>query len=182
MADVAKLINDLFRLDADIERAQETLNKMMAKRAMLATVDLPEAMTEIGSSTFTTRDNLRCEVAYKIYGSIPGRDRPDDRFAAIDYLKQHDGAELIKSHVVLTFDKGDIRSANRTARLLKKAIDEGRIHGEELPPLMNVDSEVHPMSLQAWGRQRVRDNIPTDMAVVGLRGQTMATVKRISEK
>ena len=175
------LIHELAALDKDIEMLQARLSKMNAKRAMLATVDIPEAMTELGSSSFTTDDLLKCEVSYKIYGSLPSRDNPDARFAAIDYLKAHEGGELIKSKVELIFAKGDIKSANRTKRYLEKQIRQGVISGEH-EPVVETDNEVHPMSLQAWGRQRVAANLPIDLAAVGLRGQTMATVKNVAPK
>jgi hypothetical protein len=176
-----KLISELWQLDSDIERVQATLNKMNAKRAMLATVDIPEAMTEAGGRDFTTDDHLKCEVSYKIYGSLPSRDNPDARMAAIDYLKENDGEDLIKSHVDITFAKGDMRAANKTARLVEAQIKNGIISGV-MQPIVQVASDVHPMSLQAWGRARIAANLPTDMAIVGLRGQTMATVKRVTPK
>lgn len=175
------LIHELAALEKDIEALQARLSKMTAKAAMLATVDIPEAMTEIGSASFTTDDLLRCEVSYKIYGSLPSRDNPDARFAAIDYLKAHEGGELIKSKVELIFGKGDIRSANRTRRYLEKQIATGIITGEH-EPVVETDNEVHAMSLQAWGRARVAANLPIDLAVVGLRGQTKATVKNVAPK
>lgn len=176
-----KLIQELWNLDQDIERAEATLNKMRSKRAMLATVDIPEAMTEAGGRDFTTDDHLKCEVSYKIYGSLPSRENPDARQAAIDYLKKHDGAELIKSHVDITFAKGDIDAANRTARLIERRIRDGSIFAES-QPVVDINTEVHPMSLQAWGRARITANLPTDMAIVGLRGMTMATIKRVTPK
>lgn len=170
MSRVAKLIEDLFRLDAEIAKIEDQVNRMRAKRAMIATVDLPEAMTEAGSSTFTTQSNLKCVVEYKIYGSLPSRDDPDKRYAAIEYLKENDGAELIKSKVQVEYGKGDIASANKMRRRLITMTNQP----------VTVDSEVHPMSLQAWGRQRIKDNLKTDMQLVGLRGQTIATVKKIN--
>lgn len=178
---LSNLIHELASLDKDIEMLQARLNKMLAKKAMLANVDIPEAMTEIGSSSFTTDDMLKCEVSYKIYGSLPSRDNPDARMAALDYLKLHEGGELIKSKVELVFAKGDIRSANRTKRYLEKQIRTGVITAEH-EPVVEVDNEVHPMSLQAWGRSRVAANLPVDLAAVGLRGQTMAIVKNVSPK
>lgn len=174
---VAELIRQLYRLDEDIEKAEATLNRMKAKRAMVATVDLPEAMTEIGSSHFTTDDHYRCEVAFKIYGSLPSRENLEARANAIDYLLTHEGEALVKSNVKLTFEKGDIRSARKTFRALQARIRSGEISGAEYTPSIEVDTEVHPQSLQAWGRARVKDNIPTDLAAVGLRGMTIASVK-----
>jgi hypothetical protein len=171
MSNVGKLIKDLWALDQDIEKVENQLSRMKAKRAMLATVDIPEAMTELGSSNFTTEDHFRCEVKYKIYGSLPSRENPDARYAAIDYLKEHGAGGLIRSNVVVSFGKGDISAANRFGRFLKKHTNEP----------ITVDSEVHPMSLQAWGRQKVSANEPIDLAIVGLRGMTMADVKKLEK-
>jgi len=166
---VAKLIGDLWRLDQDIAKQEDLLNRMKSKRAMLATVDLPEAMTEMGSTTTITNSGFKCVVAHKIYGSLPSRDNPDARMAAIEYLKSHDGAELIRANVKVEFGKGDIRGANKFRRFLMSHTREP----------VTVDSEVHPMSLQAWGRERIKQNLPLDLSIVGLRGQTIAEVKKV---
>jgi hypothetical protein len=169
-----KLIVELWQLEKDIAIQQDKLNRMSAKKAMLENVDLPEAMTELGSSNFTTDDGYICQVQHKIFGSLPSRDDPDKRYAAIEYLKEHDGAELITSDVTVSFGKGDIKSANRMFRLLGARLGEFGFQ----PQPIKVDSNVHHSSLAAWGRKRVADNLPTDLGIVGLRTQTAASVKR----
>lgn len=167
---VNKLVRELFALDNEIEKADQQINKMKARRHMLSTVDLPEVMTEIGSS-YTELDDgsgLVCSVDHKVYGSLPSRDHPDARMAAIDYLKEHDGAELIRANVLVSFGKGDISSANRMRRMLIQKTNQP----------VTVDAEVHHSSLAAWARARIKANLPTNMDIVGLRGLTLATVKR----
>lgn len=176
MSRASELISQLFRLDEDIAQLEERLNRMRSKRALIATVDLPEAMTELGQSSTTTTDGFICKVEYKIYGSLPSRDRVDERAAAIMYLKEHDGEHLIKSNVEAHFLKGDIRSANRLARILPPILKE---KGFENIPDLEVNNEVHPMSLQAWARALVKENKPIDLGAVGLRGMTQASVTRV---
>lgn len=171
------LIRQLHQLDNDIAVIEERLNRMKSKRALLATVDLPEAMTELGQSSTTTTDGFICKVEHKIYGSLPGRDKPDERAGAIMYLKEHDGEHLIKSNVEAHFLKGDIKSANRLARILPTILRE-KGFGDNMPEL-EVDNEVHPMSLQAWARALIKENKPIDLGAVGLRGMTQATVTRV---
>lgn len=181
MSRVARLIQEALQLEQAIKKAEETLNKMRAKHLMLTTVDLPEAMTEIGSSHFTTDNHIRCEVSYKVYGSLPSREKPEERYAAIEYLKEHDGAHLITSTVEVDFAKGDIRNANKLYRMLNTRVRRGEIDAE-VEPIVKVDSNVHHSSLAAWGRARVAENKPVDLARVGLRGLTLASVKLVEPK
>lgn len=172
MSRVTKLMHELWELQTAIERQQNVLDRMRAKQHMLMTVDLPEAMTEIGSKKFDADDDsgLYCSVDYKIAGSLPSRDNPDARMAAIDYLKEHDGAELIKANVMVSYARGDISAANKMRRKLLTLTNQP----------VTVDADVHHSSLAAWGRQRVAENLPIDLGIVGLRGFTTATVKRRS--
>jgi hypothetical protein len=170
MSRITKLMHDLWQLEAAIEKQQDILNRMKSKHALLTTVDIPEAMTEAGSKTFEADDGsgLYCTVDYKIAGSLPSRDNPDARMAAIDYLKEHDGAELIRANVMVSYGRGDLSAANKMRRKLITLTNQP----------VTVDAEVHHSSLAAWGRQRVKDNLPVDLSIVGLRGFTTAVVKK----
>jgi hypothetical protein len=43
---------------------------------------------------------------------------------------------------------------------------------------VTVDAEVHHSTLGAWARQRIKENKPTNLDILGLRGMTLAEVKR----
>jgi hypothetical protein len=170
MSRVTKLMHELWEIQNAIEKQQNTMDRMRAKQHLLMTIDLPEAMTEIGSQKFDADDHsgLYCSVDYKIAGSLPGRDNADARMAAIEYLKEHDGAELIKANVMVSYGRGDLSAANKMRRKLVTLTNQP----------VTVDAEVHHSSLAAWGRQRVKDNLPIDLGIVGLRGFTTAVVKK----
>lgn len=180
MSRVAELMAQLLELDQSIAQVQDRLNRMMAKRAMISQVDLPDAMMEIGSMKFVSEDMLQCIVEHKIYGSLPSRDNPDARLEAINYLKENEGEGMITSDVQVSFGKGDIRSANKAHRFISIQIDKGIITSE-IPPVTSVDNNVNHMTLQAWARNRIKHNIPTDLTTIGLRAQTQATVKKIEK-
>jgi hypothetical protein len=170
MSRVTKLMHDLWQLEAAIEKQTDILNRMRSKYALLTTVDIPEAMTEIGSKSFDADDGsgLYCSVDYRISGSLPGRDNQDARMAAIEYLKEHDGAELIQAKVQVSYGRGDISAANKMRRKLITLTNQP----------VTVDADVHHSSLAAWGRARVKENLPIDLGIVGLRGFTTAVVKK----
>jgi hypothetical protein len=168
---VKKLVHDLFDLDLEIAIAEKRLNAMKARRHLIATVDLPEAMTE-ASMSYTELDDgsgLSCAVDFKVYGSLPSRDNEDARQAAIDYLKEHDAAELITADVRVSYGRGDISAANRLKRMLLQKTNQ---------PVF-VDANVHHSTLAAWARNRIKENQPVDLTLLGLRGMTMAAVKKV---
>jgi hypothetical protein len=169
---VRKYMQDLYDLEREIARREEVLNQMRARRHLLATVELPEAMTELGSSYLELDDGsgLSCSVTYKIVGSLPKRDDPDRRFAAIEYLRENDGEGIIKANLLVEFGRGDISAANR----LKRSLEFKQVTDQPI----SVDADVHPSSLAAWGRERVRENKPVKLETVGLLGMTMASVKK----
>jgi hypothetical protein len=183
---VNRLLAEFYDLTLEIQRIQNVLTKKQARANMLCEVDIPEAMTEIGSYKHAADDgsNLTCTVETKMYGSLPSKDDPERRYAAIDYLKENDGAELVKSKVIIEYDKGDIRGANKMFRFLTKSLPELKKRNSwelDLNHPILVDSDVHHSSLAAWGRQRVKDNLPTDLGLVGLRSRTVATVKKVEK-
>jgi hypothetical protein len=169
---VSKLVRELYQIDLDIKRNEDLINRMKARRHLLATVDLPEAMTEMGSSYTELSDGsgLICSVDFKVVGSLPKRDNPDARYAAIEYLRENDGEDIIKARLEVEFGKGNIRAANKLRRVLETR------HMTDQP--VNVDCDVHPQTLMAWGRERVKQNRPIKFEMVGLMGMTMATVKK----
>lgn len=173
MSDVTKLIRELHKLDGDIERLEDQLGRMKSRRHLLATVDLPEAMTEIGSSRFTTEDALTCEVSYKIYGSLPPRTEADKRHAAVEYLRELEADHIIKANLLVQFGRGNIREANKLKRRLSNMLSTDEP--------VTVDADVNHMTLQAWARERIKANKPLNMDILGLRGMTMATVKAKSQ-
>lgn len=166
-----RLVHELCKIDYDLARLEKQVSALKSKRHLLATVDIPEAMTEEGRSYIELSDgsNLACSVDFKVYGSLPSRENPEARQEAIDYLKENDGAELITAKVLVTFDRGDISSANKLKRLLLQKTNRP----------ITVDAEVHHSSLAAWARARIKANSPINFEKVGLRGLTMASVKEL---
>lgn len=179
-----QLMAEAWNLEMDIEKLSDQLNRMRAKLIMLTDVDIPEEMTAAGSSVFTSDDGsgLRATVSFKVYGSLPSRDDPERRLAAIEYLKNHDGAELVTSKVQILFGKGDIEAAERTEKQIIRRIRDASIFSDLGDPLVTTDNEVHHSSLAAWGRHRIAENLPIDLAMVGLRGLTKAEVKKVKVK
>lgn len=169
----AKLMRELYELDLSIRRAEDSLNHLKSRRHMLSSVDLPEAMTEMGSS-YTELDDgssLVCSVDFRVRGSLPNRDNPDARNAAIEYLKSVDAAGLIKASVLITYDKGDVFAASRMKNRLLEMTNR----------LVTVDCDVHHSSLAAWARERIKQNKPLNMDIVGLQGFTIASVKKVEK-
>lgn len=162
---IAKLVNDAGKLEQDIKAAEETLGRMRAKLSLIQIRDLPEAMQEVGLAYIET-DYYSCDLTLAVNGSLPKDE--EKRAEAIDYLRELDAEDLLKSEVSVSFGKGDDATARRMARILKQHTNQE----------VKVETTVHPSTLAAWGRERIKTNKPIDAEKVGLFIRNVAKIKQ----
>jgi hypothetical protein len=163
---LAALVEKLNDADRTIQALEKQLNAHKARRHMLATVDLPEAMAEFGSSIWQD-GRYECKVDFKVYGSLPKEE--ELRGEAIDYLKAIGEEPLIIADLRAEFVRGNLREAKRMGRIIEAK-------AEGLKDL-KVEQGVNHMTLAAMARARIKANKPLNMEVLGLKGLTIAQVK-----
>jgi len=166
----SKLENLIQRLhDADkwIARAEQQLNEARSRRHMIATVDLPEAMAEFGSSIWKD-DRFECKVDFKVFGNLPKDEAA--RIDAIDYLKEIGEEPIIMANLEAEFTKGNLREARRISRVIQMQDPDGLKD-------LRVSQTVHHSTLHAMARNRIKENKPLKLEVLGLGGLTIASVK-----
>lgn len=155
--------------DDYITRMEQKLSEAKARRHMLATVDIPEAMAEFGSFTFSN-DQYTCKVEEKIYGSLPKDE--EQREAAIEYLREIDQEGIIKATLKMEFARGDLSAARRIRRVIARSSNEA----------VDVAMDVNHMTLAAMARARIAANKPVRLDLLGLRTLTIANVKTRIQK
>lgn len=163
---LAELVTKLNTADRYIADLEKKLNEAKARRHMIATVDLPEAMAEFGSAIWRN-DRYECKVDFRVYGSLPKEE--EARQEALDYVRSIGEEPLIIADLRAEFIRGNLREAKRMGRIIKAQADGLKD--------LQVEQTINHMTLQAMARARIKANKPTSLEVLGLKGLTIAQVK-----
>jgi hypothetical protein len=149
LAQVTALAELQVRQEKHVEYLEEQLKQ--AKKELLQTSDsdLPNAMAEIGMTSFTLTNGHKISIKEEVYASIPkeGQDK------AFSWLRSHDFGALIKNQIIAEFGKGEDNAAHEAAMLLAE-------HGWK----PTQKESVHPMTLKAFIREQLSEGreIPLD--------------------
>lgn len=143
---------------------QRELTKQLAEHENAATMlkeqirrlveqDLPEAMDEVGMTTFTLDDGTKITVKAFYSASIP-EERKEEAFG---WLKEHDFDGMIKADVKVSFGKGEFELAQSFLQFIRgfneKAIDP------------EYKENVHWQTLRAFVKEQIEggNELPLDM-------------------
>lgn len=143
-----QLTKQIANLENDLTMAKEALRRVMEQ-------DLPEAMDDVGMTTFTLDDGTKITVKPFYAASIPD-DRKDEAFK---WLQDHDFDSLIKAEVKVNFGKGEFELAQEFMQFIRgfnaKAIDpeyKESVHWQTLRAFVKEQIEGgHPLPLDMFG-------------------------------
>lgn len=153
-----KLATD--QLEEDLAAAKKQLNN-------LNTTVIPDMMAELGMEECTQR-GWKVKVGEFVSGSLPKDEARLNQ--AIRWLEEHDAGELIKTSLSVIFTKSQHNEALSLA---------GQIEQQGFAP--NVSSTVHPQTLMAFARERLKNGEDLDTEVLGLYTGRVAKFKRVGE-
>jgi len=145
------------QMEEDLKVAKRALNSLKTSR-------IPDLMTELQMDEIKFR-GWQVKVADFISGSLP-KD-PEARQRAMEWLEANEGGPLIKTDVALAFTKSQHNEAIDLARRL-----------EEQGFAPSIQSGVHPQTLQAFARERIRNGDQIDTDLLGLYTGKVAKLKR----
>ena len=115
-----KEISDLaglqLRQQAEVDKLTEQLKTATDKLRKTQEKDLPETMKAAGMEKFTTTESVSIEISETLYASISKKNKP----AAIKWLMKNGQSSLVKEDVIVLFDKGDHKKAEKLFMQLKK--------------------------------------------------------------
>lgn len=120
---------------SQLKHLQEEAKKMSAIIHNIATIKLPEAMAEVGMTSFALESGAQVSIRDE-FGCSMVADRKQE---AMQFLVDEDEADLIKCVVTLTFS-GD--EHDKAMELAERLEDEGFDAA--------VQQSVHASSLKAW--------------------------------
>jgi hypothetical protein len=135
LALVSALANKQVNLENEYAAAEDALKELKQQLDFIKQVELPNALAEIGLSSFTLTNGERVEVKQKYYASIPVESKSE----AFAWLTDHNFDAIIKNTVKCDFGKGEMA-------LAKSAMQELTSLGFR----PQQDMGVHPMTLKAF--------------------------------
>jgi hypothetical protein len=147
-------VEEAYQLEQAVEQLEGDLKATKAAAHNLKTKVIPDMMAEIGI-TELAGEGWRIKLGDVVSGSLPSD--PERREKAINWLEDHGGGDLIKTGVSLTFSKSQHNEALSVAEELRE---------KGLEP--KVDSTVHPQSLAAFARERMKNGEEIDTETLGL--------------
>jgi hypothetical protein len=160
LGEAIELKESVDQMEADLTAAKKSLNH-------LTTTIIPDMMAEIGMEECTQR-GWKIKVGEFVSGSLPKEG--EKREQAIRWLEDNDAGDLIKTNLSVAFSKSQHNEALDLA---------GDIEKRGFLP--QVESTVHPQTLQAFARERLKDGQPLDIELLGLYTGRVARFKRAGE-
>ncbi len=124
------------------QAAAKQLEEVTARLKHIQTELLPDLLAQSGVTTVTLDKGLwTISVKSNIQASIP-KDRAEEAYA---WLTKNKFGGMIKSVLGVSYEAGKTSEASKlAAQLLKKGLD------------VSFDQKVHPMTLKAWVRERLK--------------------------
>lgn len=147
-----------------VEELEQQLSDMKKNLNRIKTVDLPDAMAEAGLSELSLNNGFKITIDDFVSGSLPKDD--ERRRQAINWLEQNGADTLIKTDVNIQFDK----SKHNEALNLMGMLEEHDIE-------FTSKSGVHPQTLLAHVKERLRKGDEVPLELLGLYAGRVAKIK-----
>lgn len=153
LAQLADLARRMFEEEEEVRKADETLKAKKAALRNTAEVAIPELMLKCGIKEFRTATGLHIKVRADVRGNITAENKP----AAIAWLDDHGCGGVVKRKIFIDFPREDETRAKQLAEELKRRFSN-----------VGEDYSVHPQTLLALARERLRDGKEFPLSLFGI--------------
>ena len=158
------IVEKLAQLEAEAGSLQKALTEKNSEINALRTVRVPEALAAVNLLNFTLAEGLYAGVGVEIKDFVSGSlakatdDDPQRRIRALAALSDVEGGiDLVKSQIIVTFDKRQ----HNVALALLATLKEKNLDAE-------MEEGVHPQTLAAFARQCLKGGVAIDTDTIGL--------------
>lgn len=162
---IEELATEAHRLTKLIDELEASLKVHKGELMTLTHNALPDAMAAAGTSSFTTTKGVKISIKEVLTGTLPKDE--SKRAVALHWIENNGGKSIIKSELVAEFEKGsgNLERKNRAAEALA-----------ELGVAFQDKETIHPQTLCAFAREKMRngEEVPTEM--LGLYAGRMAKI------
>jgi hypothetical protein len=163
LSDIEEVCQQALALKNHIDMLDEAKKKTNEELHALLSKTLPDMISGAGITEFKMNNGTKVELKEYVSGSLPKED--EARSAAFEYIREHSGESLIKMNVVAKFERGDTnRAASALAALRELEVD------------FDAKEDIHPMTLAAWARERMKNGEEVALETIGLTAGRMAKI------
>jgi uncharacterized small protein (DUF1192 family) len=150
LTSVADLAKQALIIEDEITQLEETLAEKSKALRNLTDERIPEALREMGMSSFKMEDGSAIEVKPFYSASIPA----DRRGEAYEWLRAHGYDDIIKNTVSVQFGRGDDEAAGDLINIIRK---QGLLPDQA--------EKIESQTLKAWVREMVEQGteFPTEL-------------------
>ena len=159
-----ELLNEIAALDASRAKMQEELTTLLTK-------DIPESMSAagFGDEGFTTKSGRKIKIERSLSATWPKKDDPEKVRQAVDFVvDQEGGSDLLKSEIVITYDKGFRDTAIETFKRIQKELNSARS--------VEFSESVHAQTLSKFLRELRAKGVDLSVEVNGLKADDLFNV------
>jgi len=129
-----------------IAQTEEAVKAAKSELHRIRTGPLVDLMAEAGTTKVQLEDGTALATSQIVSGSLPKE--AEARKEAVDWLREHEGAGLLRSQVVVDLPKGE--KGDKLGMNLIEVIEKAGFEAR-------MEATVHPQSLAAFVRERMRD-------------------------
>ena len=155
LAAISTIVASALKLMRDIESTEEYLKTLKSDLHVINTRTLPDVMASAGTAEFKTQEGFKVSINDFVSGSLPKEITA--KAEAMRWLEAHDAGGLIKNQLRATFDKGQDNIAGE----VRAVLDKFGIGFES-------KRDVHPQTLAAFARERMRNGEQVPLETLGL--------------
>lgn len=156
LTELSTLVNRLRDHENQLAEAENYANQLKATIHRLKTQAIPQTMASAGCSDFVTEGGLRVKLKDVVSGSLPKLDKVK-RQAAIDWIREHGGTDLVKTEMTITFERGQ---DNLVGAIAETAESFGVEH--------ETNEGVHHSTLKSFVREKIRDGVDVPYETLGV--------------
>lgn len=140
LPEITKLAEKQHKLQKEVTSLEDGLKSKEAELKQVQEYQLPDAMANAGLSTYGTETGIKVKIEDKVQASLKVENRP----AGFAWLEDNGYGHLIKTKVVINFDRGELEDANDLVADLRK---EGHV--------ANIERKVEPMTLMSFIKEQL---------------------------
>jgi hypothetical protein len=156
LTELSALVAQLRGHEEHLTGVESYANQLKATIHRLKTEAIPQAMASAGCSDFVTEGGLRVKLKDVVSGSLPKLDKVK-RQAAIDWIREHGGTDLVKTEMMITFERGQ---DNLVGAIAETAESFGVEH--------ETNEGVHHSTLKSFVREKIRDGVDVPYETLGV--------------
>lgn len=160
LAEAIELKVAVDQMEEDLKAAKQQLN-------LINTTVIPDMMAELGMEE-CTQNGWQVKVNDFVSGSLPKDE--ERRAKAVRWLEEHEAGDLLKTALSVNFSRSQ---HNEALDLFEELKEDGFAAA--------LDSTVHPQTLMAFARERIKNGEPIDTEALGLYTGRVAKYKRVGD-